>query len=77
VYLVSDFPDDVLATLTQPASPRAVTAVGTPIHKGYCSPHLAAAGHTTTGSRVEFKFPELLGSTSYDMLLIHAHSMFQ
>jgi hypothetical protein len=22
-------------------------------------------GHTTNGSRVEFKFPELLGSTSY------------
>jgi hypothetical protein len=44
--------------------PIAFTAVGTLIHKGYCSPHLAAAGHTTTGSRVEFKFPELLGSTS-------------
>jgi hypothetical protein len=43
--------------------PLAFTAVGTLIHKGYCSPHLAAAGHTTTGSRVEFKFPELLGST--------------
>jgi hypothetical protein len=46
----------------------AFTAVGTLIHKGYCSPHLAAAGHTTTGSRVEFKIPELLGSTSYAYL---------
>jgi hypothetical protein len=40
-------------------------AVGTLIHKGYCSAHLAAEGRTTTGSRELFKFPELLGSTSY------------
>jgi hypothetical protein len=52
--------------------PLAFTAVGTLIHKGYCSPHLAAAGHTTTGSRVEFKFPELLGSTSYMTSVTHA-----
>jgi hypothetical protein len=42
--------------------PLAFTAVGTLIHKGHCSPHLVAAGHTTTGSHVDFKFPELLGS---------------
>jgi hypothetical protein len=47
--------------------PLAFTAVGTLIH----SPHLAAAGHTTTGSRVEFKFPELLGSTSYYLLKLY------
>jgi hypothetical protein len=29
--------------------PVAFTAVRTLINKGYCSPHLAAAGHTTTG----------------------------
>jgi hypothetical protein len=40
-------------------------AVGTLIHKGYCSAHPAAEGRTTTGSCALFKFPELLGSTSY------------
>jgi hypothetical protein len=45
--------------------PLSFLAVGTLIHKGYCSAHLAAEGHTTTGSRVIVKFPELLGSTSY------------
>jgi hypothetical protein len=43
-------------------------AVGTLIHKGYCSAHLAAEGRTTTGLRALFKFPELLGSTSYNVL---------
>jgi hypothetical protein len=47
-------------------------AVGTLIHKGYCSAHLAAEGRTTTGSRVLLKFPELLGSTSYLSLLLLA-----
>jgi hypothetical protein len=45
------------------------TVVGTLIDKGYCSPLLAAAGHNTTGSRVAFKFPELLGSSSTKELI--------
>jgi hypothetical protein len=45
--------------------PLSLPAVGTLIHKGYCSAHLAAEGRTTTGSRAIVKFPELLGSTSY------------
>jgi hypothetical protein len=45
--------------------PLSLPAVGTLIHKGYCSAHLAAEGRTTTGSRALFKCPELLGSTSY------------
>jgi hypothetical protein len=45
--------------------PLSLPAVGTLIHKGYCSAHLAAEGRTTTGSRALLKFPELLGSTSY------------
>jgi hypothetical protein len=45
--------------------PLAFTAVGTLIHKGYCSPHLAVAGHTTIDSCVAFKFPELLGGPTY------------
>jgi hypothetical protein len=45
--------------------PLSLPAVGTLIHKGYCSAHLAAEGRTTTGSRALFKFPEFLGSTSY------------
>jgi hypothetical protein len=53
----------------------AFTAVGTLIHKGYCSPHLAASGHTTTGSRVEFKFPELLGSPTYTNILIQGSTI--
>jgi hypothetical protein len=44
--------------------PLCLLAVGILIHKGYCSAHLAAEGHTTTSSRVLFKFPKLLGSTS-------------
>jgi hypothetical protein len=43
--------------------PLSLPAVGTLIHKGYCSAHLAAEGRTTTGSHVLFKFSELLGST--------------
>jgi hypothetical protein len=45
--------------------PLSLPDVGTLIRKGYCSAHLAAEGRTTTGSRALFKFPELLGSTSY------------
>jgi hypothetical protein len=45
--------------------PLSLPAVGTLIQQGYCSAHLAAEGCTTTGSRALFKFPELLGSTSY------------
>jgi hypothetical protein len=45
--------------------PLSLPAVGTLIHKGYCSAHLAVEGRTTTGSRALFKFPELFGSTSY------------
>jgi hypothetical protein len=44
--------------------PLSLKAVGTLIHKGYCSAHLAAEGRNTIGSRALFKFPELLGSTS-------------
>jgi hypothetical protein len=45
--------------------PLSLPAVGTLIHKGYCSAHLATEGRTTTGSRMLFRFPKLLGSTSY------------
>jgi hypothetical protein len=45
--------------------PLSLPAVGILIHKGYCSVYLAAEGRTTTGLRALFKFPELLGSTSY------------
>jgi hypothetical protein len=46
--------------------PLSLPAVGILIHKGYCSAHLTAEGRTTTGSLALFKFPELLGSTSYE-----------
>jgi hypothetical protein len=45
--------------------PLSLPAVGTLIHRGYCSAHPAAEGHTATGSRALFKFPKLLSSTSY------------
>jgi hypothetical protein len=52
--------------ITRPLSLR---TVGTLIHKSYCSPHLAAEGHTTTSSGELFKFPEFLGSTLYSINL--------
>jgi hypothetical protein len=49
---------DVTEThVTQERVLSACPAVGTLIHKGYCSAHLAAEGRTTTGSRAIFKFP--------------------
>jgi hypothetical protein len=44
--------------------PLRLPAVGTLIHKGYCSAHVAAAGRRVINLFM-VKFPELLNSTSY------------
>lgn len=46
-----------------------VTVIDVLIHKGHCSPTLLTVGLIIIGSYTNFKFPELLGNTSYTLTL--------